>query len=55
MIVHETNYGMHTPYEKLAALPSDVIRKMKLIHYPDDFHVEGSAIEPLVPGKLYEV
>jgi ribonuclease BN (tRNA processing enzyme) len=55
LIVHETNYGPHTPYEKLAALPEDLRRKMRLIHYPDNFDMAGSVIEPLVPGRKYEV
>ena len=54
-IIHETNYGVHTPYEKLAALPADVRRRMRLIHYPDDFDVAGSTIECLREGKLYEI
>jgi ribonuclease BN (tRNA processing enzyme) len=55
LVIHETNYGVHTPYEKLAALPAEVRAKMRLNHYPDDFELEKSAIEPLVEGRLYEV
>jgi len=55
LVIHETNYGVHTPYEKLAALPADVRRRMRLIHYPDDFDVGGSTIECLREGKLYDV
>lgn len=55
LIVHETNYGIHTPYEKLAALPADLRAKMRLIHYPDDFDVEASVIEPLEQGRRYRV
>jgi ribonuclease BN (tRNA processing enzyme) len=55
LIVHETNLGIHTPYERLAALPAALRRKMRLIHYPDDFDLEGSVIEPLVSGRMYEV
>lgn len=54
-IIHETNYGAHTPYHQLAALPEGIRRKMKLIHYPDDFDREMSIIEPLVQGKRYVV
>ncbi len=54
-IVHETNLGVHTPYEKLAALPKEVRRRMFLIHYPDDFEVASSVIEPLEQGRLYTV
>jgi ribonuclease BN (tRNA processing enzyme) len=52
-IVHETGHGIHTPYEKLAALPADLRRKMRLTHYPDDVDLSGGAIEPLVQGKRY--
>jgi ribonuclease BN (tRNA processing enzyme) len=55
LIVHETNVGIHTPYERLAALPADLRRRMRLIHYPDDFDLAASVIEPLVPGRIYEV
>jgi len=55
VVVHETNYGVHTPYAKLAALPSDVREKMRLIHYPDDFDRAASVIRPLEQGERYEV
>ena len=55
LFVHETNVGIHTPYEKLASLPADLRGKMRLIHYPDDFNVDGSAIEPLRQGHFYEI
>lgn len=47
--------GVHTPYEKLAALPEPVRAKMRLTHYPDDFDVESSVIEPLQQGRSYDV
>ena len=55
LIVHETNYGTHTPYESLLALPADIRRRMRLIHYPDDFDVGRSQIECLQQGMLYDV
>jgi len=55
LLVHETNYGVHTPYEKLAALPAELRSRMRLIHYPDDFDLEASNIEPLIQGRRYEV
>ena len=54
-IVHETNLGIHTPYASLAALPEPLRRKMRLTHYPDDFDLAGSVIEPLLPGRIYAV
>ncbi|MFN3197509.1 MAG: MBL fold metallo-hydrolase [Bradymonadia bacterium] len=53
VIIHETNYGAHTPYERLAELPADLRAKMRLHHYPDDFDVSASVIEPLVQGRRY--
>jgi ribonuclease BN (tRNA processing enzyme) len=55
LIIHETNRGLHTPYEKLASLPADLRSRIRLIHYPDDFPTETSLIEPLRQGRLYEV
>jgi ribonuclease BN (tRNA processing enzyme) len=55
LVIHETNYGVHTPYEKLAALPAALRSKMRLIHYPDAFDLANSAIEPLTQGRAYEV
>jgi ribonuclease BN (tRNA processing enzyme) len=55
LVIHETNYGVHTPYEKLAELPPELRAKMRLIHYPDSFNLESSVIEPLRQGVTYEV
>ncbi len=55
LFFHETNHGIHTPYELLAALPAEVRKKMRLIHYPDDFDIAQSAIEVLEQGRIYEV
>ncbi|WP_422927814.1 MBL fold metallo-hydrolase [Singulisphaera sp. PoT] len=59
LIVHEVTMHaespVHTPYEKLIALPSSVRDKMRLIHYSDDFDLESSQIEPLHQGRLYRV
>jgi len=55
LVVHETNVGIHTPYEKLASLPADLRRRIRLIHYPDSFDTASSAIEPLEQGRRYEI
>jgi ribonuclease BN (tRNA processing enzyme) len=56
LVIQETGpSGLHTPYEKLAALPAETRAKMRLIHYPDDFDVKNSQIEPLVQGRCYVV
>ncbi|TNE90729.1 MAG: ribonuclease Z [Deltaproteobacteria bacterium] len=54
-VVHETNYGVHTPYAALASLPEERRERMWLVHYPDDFDLDASAIEPLRQGQLYTV
>ena len=55
LVVHETNHGTHTPYEKLAGLDVDVRAKMRLVHYPDEFEVATSVIEALREGAVYRV
>lgn len=55
LIVHETNRGIHTPYEALAALPRDLRDRMRLTHYPDDFDRDASLIEPLIQARSYPV
>ena len=47
--------GVHTPYEKLAALPAELRARMRLTHCPDDFDAASSVIEPLRQGVCYEV
>lgn len=55
LIIHETNYGAHTPYASLAALPERLRHKMRLIHYPDDFDVDASLIAPMRQGQICEI
>jgi ribonuclease BN (tRNA processing enzyme) len=56
LILHETGTsGLHTPYEKLAALPAKLRARMRLIHYPDDFDEASSCIEVLRQGRCYDV
>jgi ribonuclease BN (tRNA processing enzyme) len=56
LVVHETGTaGMHTPYEKLAALPAELRARMRLIHYADDFDPAASTMEVLRQGRLYSV
>jgi ribonuclease BN (tRNA processing enzyme) len=51
LIIHETNAGIHTPYEKLAALPERLRARMRLIHYPDDFSPGKGDIPLLRQGE----
>lgn len=55
VIVHETNYGAHTPYAKLAGLERSVRNRMRLIHYPDDFDISASEIPCVTPGERIEI
>ena len=56
LIIHESNYGpAHTAYSDLAALPSDVRRRMRLIHYPDQFDTATSTIAALGEGEVLHV
>lgn len=55
LIVHETNFGVHTPYQDLVALPAPLRARMRLIHYPDQFDTSGSVIEALQQGRRYAV
>ena len=55
-VLHETNFGAHTPYKKLAALPADVRAKMRLIHWPDGFDAgHDGAIAVLHDGDVIDV
>ena len=59
LIVHEVttmaHTGVHTPYEKLAALPANLRSRMRLTHLPDDFYAASSVIEPLHQGRCYVI
>ena len=56
LIVHESSGGfMHTAYDRLAELPAELRKKMRVIHYPDSFDLSARAIEPLRQGRRYEV
>jgi ribonuclease BN (tRNA processing enzyme) len=55
VVIHETNFGAHTPYAKLAALPEATRRKLHLIHWPDGFDAAASTIPVLHDGDVVEV
>lgn len=55
LVVHETNYGVHTPHAALAGLPAELRARMRLIHYPDDLDLARAAAEPLRQGTLHAV
>ncbi len=55
VIIHETNFGAHTPFAKLAALPEPLKRKLRLVHWPDGFDAGDSGIVVLHDGDVVEV
>lgn len=56
LVVHETNYGpAHTAYADLLTVDDAVKKKMRLIHYPDEFDVTGSAIAALLEGQVIDL
>ncbi|MDP2340636.1 MAG: MBL fold metallo-hydrolase [Deltaproteobacteria bacterium] len=56
LLLHETNFGAHTPYAKLAALPAELRAKMRLIHWPDGFDVgHDGAIAVLHDGDTLSI
>ena len=55
VIIHETNLGAHTPYEKLCALPERLRKKLRLIHWPDGFDADRSVLPTLQDGDVVEV
>ena len=60
LIVHEATTHLQTrsstpPTPKLADLPEDIRRRMRLIHYPDGFEDEDRAVEALREGRCYVV
>lgn len=51
LVVHESGSGEgHTPIANLLAQPAELRRRMRLIHYPDDFDASTSPIALLRQG-----
>lgn len=57
VIMHETNPGVavHTPIEKLNALPDELRSRMRLYHVADDFDPASTDIKVLEQGEVIEV
>ena len=55
VLIHETNYGVHTPLAQLAALPAELRARMRLIHYPDQLEVDSAPISCLREGQILEI
>jgi len=53
LVIHETNYGpAHTAYADLLGLDEAVKKKMRLIHYPDEFDLTKSEIACVTEGQV---
>lgn len=52
LIIHETNFGTHTPLASLLQLPAEVRARMRLIHYPDMLDPETAPIACLREGQV---
>ena len=55
LVLHETNYGTHTPLECLVGLDASVRARMKLIHYSDRHDVDASPIGCAREGDRYDL
>ena len=55
LIVHETNFGVHTPLAALLTLPAEIRARMRLIHYPDLLAPETAPIECLREGQILQL
>jgi ribonuclease BN (tRNA processing enzyme) len=56
LVFHETNHGpAHTPYAALEALDAGMREKMRLVHYPDEFDPDRSAIVCARQGERFVV
>lgn len=56
LMIHETSDGaVHTPMGDLESLPTDLKKRMRLIHMPDNFDEAKSTIQPLREGELIRV
>jgi ribonuclease BN (tRNA processing enzyme) len=55
VVIHETNFGVHTPLASLAALPEALRARMRLIHYPDLLDPETAPIRCLRQGECLEI
>lgn len=55
LIIHETNFGVHTPLAALLQLPAEVRARMRLIHYPDLLAPETAPIECLREGQILQL
>ncbi len=53
LFAHETNLGVHTPLDRLAALDASVRARMRLIHYPDWHDVDDATIASAREGDRW--
>lgn len=55
LVIHETNFGVHTPLSELLLLPESIRDRMRLIHYPDLLDPDTAPIPCLREGTILEL
>lgn len=55
LVIHETNFGVHTPLSELLLLPESIRARMRLIHYPDLLDPDTAPIPCLREGTILEL
>jgi ribonuclease BN (tRNA processing enzyme) len=55
LFFHETNFGVHTPLERLVALPEATRARMRLIHYSDLLDPDAAPIPCAREGDRYDI
>lgn len=55
LVIHETNYGVHTPLHLLAGLPEATRERMRLIHYPDQLDPATAPLTCLRQGEALDL
>ena len=55
LVIHETNFGVHTPLAALLKLPAELRARMRLIHYPDLLDPATAPIECLREGQILQL
>lgn len=55
LVIHETNYGTHTPLASLLLLSPELRSRLCLIHYPDALSLSDCPIACLQEGQLVEL
>mgnify|MGYP000998079368 CR=1 FL=1 len=55
LIIHETNFGVHTPLASLCGLPQATKDRLRLIHYPDQLDPDTAPLPCLREGQILDL